>query len=87
MSRVLPARGTPFSPATLASRSIILDAMNDNYFALFLAANLLTSIPNHTMRTLDVPPAPAMAILLAHAAAMAGLAVGWRSVGVRLKVW
>ena len=83
----LPPAGTPFSRATLVSRSIILDAMNDNYFALFLVANLATTAVNHTMRTLDVPHGPAMAILLVHAVAMTATAVAWRRCGLRLKVW
>ena len=46
-----------------------------NFLAIFIIANLLTGVPNHTLDTIAVGDAMAMAILMAYMLAVTGIAV------------
>ncbi|KAK5054391.1 hypothetical protein LTR84_001281 [Exophiala bonariae] len=63
--------------------SFLLRVFNSNGLAVFLVANLLTGLVNLTLNTLDMPDVAAMAVLVAYAAAVTGVAValhlsGWK---------
>lgn len=73
--------------STLAAGSLIIDAIGANFLAIFIIANLLTGVPNHTLDTIAVGDAMAMAILVAYMLAVTGIAVALRTAGVSLKVW
>ncbi|KAB5578615.1 GWT1-domain-containing protein [Coniochaeta sp. 2T2.1] len=55
--------------------SRVLRALNRNGLVIFLVANLLTGLVNMTVPTLGVGPLVALAILIAYAAVLAGVAV------------
>jgi phosphatidylinositol glycan class W len=67
--------------------SLIVDAVSANFLAIFVIANLLVGLPNHTMRTIDASDGTAMLILSAYMLAVCSIAVALRSYGVQLKVW
>lgn len=58
-----------------ASRSPILDAINNNGLAIFLLANLTTGLTNLTINTLAVSNPAAVAILFVHSLVFVGVAV------------
>jgi glucosaminylphosphatidylinositol acyltransferase len=66
--------------------SRILRAYNRNGLAIFLLANLLTGLVNMTVPTLDVGPIASMGILMAHAAAVTGVAVVLDIYGISIKL-
>ncbi|KHN94250.1 GPI-anchored wall transfer protein [Metarhizium album ARSEF 1941] len=55
--------------------SRVLKAFNRNGLAVFLLANLLTGLVNMTIRTIDVGPVVAMAVLLGYMGVVTGFAV------------
>jgi phosphatidylinositol glycan class W len=73
--------------AAAASSDALSDGFNRNLLALFLAGNLLTGLVNLALPTIDVPPAPAAAIVLAYAAALLAAAMALNHAGLTLKFW
>lgn len=86
LSHVL-RRPSPYPASVVAGGSMLLEAFNVNFLAIFMAANLLVGLVNVSIVTLDVPDAPAMAILLGYMAAVCAIAHTWRFCGVALKFW
>ncbi|GLA63974.1 glucosaminyl phosphatidylinositol (GlcN-PI) nositol acylation protein [Aspergillus tubingensis] len=66
--------------------SRILKAFNRGGLAIFLVANLLTGAVNLSVPTLDVSTAQAMAILIAYAAALTGVALGLDRANIKLAI-
>jgi phosphatidylinositol glycan class W len=66
--------------------SRILRAYNRNGLAIFLVANLLTGLVNMTVPTLDVAPVVALAILVAYASVLTGVAVALDMYNITLKL-
>jgi phosphatidylinositol glycan class W len=54
--------------------------------AIFLVANLLTGLVNMTVPTLDVAPVVALAILVAYASVLTGVAVALDMYNITLKL-
>jgi phosphatidylinositol glycan class W len=73
--------------AVCQAGSVIVDAISANFLAIFVIANLLVGLPNHTMRTIDASDGVAMAILSAYMLAVCTIAVALRAAGLQLKVW
>lgn len=67
--------------------SLLVDAFNANFLAVFVFANLLVGVTNLLVETIDSPAPVAVALLLAYAAAICCAAVCWRLCRVSLKVW
>jgi GWT1 len=67
--------------------SLIMHALNVNFLAIFIIANLLVGLPNHTIYTLDVSDPVAMAILAVYLLAVCTTAVTWKVLGLQLKFW
>ncbi|KAJ5226272.1 hypothetical protein N7468_007497 [Penicillium chermesinum] len=71
---------------TSLATSHILRAFNHGGLALFLVANLLTGAVNLTVPTLDVNAPQAMAILIAYAAILTGLALAMEKYNIKLRL-
>lgn len=71
--------------SSTSTSSRIMQAYNKNGLLIFLAANLLTGGVNLTTNTLDMGPGPSMAILLAYALTVTGIALGLDFAGVRVR--
>lgn len=74
------------NPRLQHATSFLLRVYNSNGLAIFLVANLLTGLVNLTVNTLDMPNLAAMAVLLAYAAAVTGVAVALHASGVKIKL-
>lgn len=68
------------------STSRVLEAYNRNGLAIFLVANLLTGLVNLTVPTLYVNQYVSMGILLGHAGALTGLAIGLDAHDISIKM-
>ncbi|RAL16686.1 putative GPI anchor biosynthesis protein Gwt1 [Aspergillus homomorphus CBS 101889] len=66
--------------------SPILSAFNKDGLGIFLLANLLTGLVNLSVPTLDVNTVQAMAILIAYAAVLTGIALGMDRLGLKLAI-
>ncbi|OIW23953.1 GPI-anchored wall transfer protein 1 [Coniochaeta ligniaria NRRL 30616] len=66
--------------------SRVLRAFNRNGLSIFLVANLLTGLVNMTVPTLDVGPLVTLAILVAYASVLAGVAVALDMYNITLKL-
>ena len=66
--------------------SRVMQVFNQNGLAIFLVANLLTGLVNLTVNTLDMTSLGAMAILIAYAAAVTGVALGLSYSGLKIKL-
>lgn len=73
--------------SVLRGGSVIMTALNRNFLAIFIVANLLVGVPNHTLPTIDISDGVAMTILTAYVAAVCAIAVSWRAIGLQLKFW
>jgi len=82
-----PAPAAPFSRATLAGGSVLLESLNQNFLGVFLAANLFTGAANFSIYTLHAGDAAAVVCLALYLAAVCALAVGAKAEGVNIKVW
>ncbi len=84
---VVLRRPEPLPPHVAAGGSVVLDAFNVNFLALFLAANLLVGAANASLYTVHADRLTSMAVLAAYAFAVCATAVVWRAFGVTLKFW
>jgi phosphatidylinositol glycan class W len=62
----------------------LLEAVNNNGLAVFLAGNVMTGLINLSMRTMYASDTAAVIILIAYSGALCGIA--WLGRGVRLKI-
>jgi phosphatidylinositol glycan class W len=62
----------------------LLEAINNNGLAIFLAGNVLTGLINLSMRTMYASDATAIIVLIAYSGAFC--TVAWLGRGVRLKI-
>lgn len=76
-----------FSARALHTGSVVCEAVNTNFLAVFMGANLITGAVNAALVTLDTPNGAAFAVLAAYMSAVAALAVAPVLAGVSLKVW
>ena len=67
--------------------SLLVDAFNANFLAVFVLANLLVGVANFVVETIDAPSPVAVVLLLVYIAAICAAAVVWRLHCVSLKVW
>ena len=67
--------------------SLLVDAFNANFLAIFVLANLLVGVTNLLVETLDVPAPAAVLILLLYMGAICFAAVAWRMHLISLKIW
>lgn len=74
------------SERTSFATSHVLKAFNHGGLALFLIANLLTGAVNLTVPTLDINAPQAMAILIAYALVLTGVALGLEKYNVKLRL-
>lgn len=74
------------SERTSFATSRILQAFNHGGLALFLIANLLTGAVNLSVPTLDVKAPQAIAILVAYAAILTGVALGMQKYNIKLRL-
>jgi hypothetical protein len=80
-----PSNSTTWSPPP--GSVAFLEAINANFFASFMGANLLTGAFNAAVSTLDTPDGAAVIILAAYVAAVTGGATWLAARGVALKFW
>jgi phosphatidylinositol glycan class W len=85
--KALFVRPEPFPAACIAGGSVIMEATNVNFLALFIVSNLLVGLVNHTMRTIDFDDASATAILSVYMLANCAIAVTLKQIGIHLKFW
>ncbi|KAF2140034.1 uncharacterized protein K452DRAFT_320106 [Aplosporella prunicola CBS 121167] len=72
--------------AAAAATPRVLHAFNRNGLAVFLLANLLTGLVNLALPTLEMGTLPAMGVLVAYVAVLAGVALGLDAWDVSVKI-